>query len=48
MKDKKRDKRVRDRDPSSEESLKIGEVSKHQETVSPAGLGEVLESQRAT
>ena len=24
------------------------EVSKHQETLSPAGLGEVFESQRAT
>ena len=28
--------------------FKKGEVSKHQETFSPAGLGRVLESQRAT
>ena len=37
-KDKKRDKRGRDGDPSREGSLKRGEVSKHQETHSPAGL----------
>ena len=48
MKDKKRDKRGRERDPSEEGSLKRGEVSKHQETLSLAGLWEVLESQRAT
>ena len=47
-KDKKRDKRGRDGDPSQEGSLKSGEVSKHQETLSPAGLWGVLESQRAT
>ena len=38
MKDKKRDKRGRDEDLSQEGSLKRGEVSKHQETHSPAGL----------
>jgi len=48
IKDKKRDKRVRDGDPSREGSLKRGEVSKHQKTLSPAGLWGVLESQRAT
>ena len=48
MKDKKRDKRGRDEDLSQEGSLKRGEVSKHQETLSPAGLSGVLESQRAT
>ena len=47
IKDKKRDKRVRDGDPSQGGSRKT-EVSKHQETLSPAGLWEVLESQRAT
>ena len=47
MKDKKRDKRGRDEDPSWEGSLKR-EVSKHQETFSLGGLGGVLESQRAT
>ena len=46
--DKKRDKRVRDRDPSQGGSHKRGEVSKHQETLSLAGLWGVLESQRAT
>ena len=46
MKDKKRDKRGRDEDPSWEGSLKR-EVSKHQETLSPAGLWGVLEFQRA-
>ena len=46
-KDKKRDKRVRDRDPSWGGSHE-GEVSKHQETLSPAGLWEVLESRKAT
>ena len=44
-KDKKRDKRVRDGDPSREGSLKRGEGSKHQKTLSPAGLWGVLESQ---
>ena len=48
IKDKKRDKRVRDRDPFQGGSLKRGEVSKHQETLSLAGLWGVLESQRAT
>ena len=46
--DKKRDKRVRDRDPSQGGSDKRGEVSKHQETLSLVGLWGVLESQRAT
>ena len=45
---KKRDKRVRDGDPSWGGSRDGGEVSKHQETLSPAGLCSVLESQRAT
>ena len=44
--DKKRDKRGRDGDLSREGSLKK-EVSKHQETLSPAGLWRALESQRA-
>ena len=48
IKDKKRDKRVRDRDPFQEGSLKRGEVSKHQETLSPLGLWGVLESLTAT
>ena len=47
IKDKKRDKRGRDGDPSQEESLKR-EVSKHQETLSPVGLWGVLGSQKAT
>ena len=47
IKDKKRDKRGRDRDQSREGSLKR-EVSKHQETLSLAGLWGVLQSQRAT
>ena len=48
IKDKKRGKRVRDGDPSREGSLKRGEVSKHQETLSPASLWGVLETQRVT
>ena len=48
IKDKKREKRVRDGDPSQEGSLKKGEVSKHQETLSLGGLWGVLESQKAT
>ena len=48
IKDKKRDKRVRDGDPSRDGSLKRGEVYKHQETLSLAGLWGVLESQRTT
>ena len=47
IKDKKGDKRVRDGDPSQGGSCER-EVSKHQETLSPAGLWGVLESQRAT
>ena len=48
IKDKKRDKRVRDGDPSRGRSPKRGEVSKHQETLSLVGLWGVLESQRET
>ena len=48
MKDKKRDRRRRDGDLSPEGSLKRGEVSKHQETLSSPGLWGVLESQEAT
>ena len=48
IKDKKRDKRVRDGDPCGGGSNKRGEVSKHQETLSPAALWGVLGSQRAT
>ena len=47
IKDKKRDKRVRDRDPSQGGSRKKV-VSKHQETLSPVDLWGVLESQRVT
>ena len=47
IKDKKRDKRVRDRDPSWGGSRERGDVSKHQETLLPVGLWGVLESQRA-
>ena len=43
-KDKKRDKRVRDRDLSWGGSREGGEFSKHQETLSLAGLGEVFKS----
>ena len=42
------DKRIRVRDPSQGGSREGGEVSKHQETLSPMGLWGVLESQRAT
>ena len=48
IKDKKRDKRVRDGDLSQGGSHEGGEVSKHQETLSPAGMWGVLESQRVT
>ena len=48
IKDKKKDKRVRDGDPSRRGSCKRGEVSENQKTLSPAGLWGVLESQRAT
>ena len=37
IKDKKRDKRVRDGDPSQKGSREGGEVSKHQETFSLGG-----------
>ena len=47
IKDKKGDKRARDGDPFRKGVL-IEEVSKHQETLALAGLGEVFESQRAT
>ena len=47
IKDKKRDKTIRDGDPSQEGSLNR-EVSKYQETLSLVVLGEVFESQRAT
>ena len=43
IKDKKRDKRAKDR-----KGVLIEEVSKHQETLTLAGLGEVFESRRAT
>ena len=43
-----RDKTVRDGDPSQGGSCEGGEVSKHQETLSQAGLWGVVESQRAT
>ena len=46
IEDKKRDKRVRDGDPSRRGSHKREEVSKHQDTLSLAGLWGVLESQR--
>ena len=48
IKDKKRDKRVRYGDPSRGGSCEGGEISKHQETLSPLGLWGVLESQMAT
>ena len=48
IKDKKRDKRVRDGDPSWGGSREGGEVSKQQDTLSPVGLWGVLESQRPT
>ena len=48
IKDIKRDKRGRDRDLSREGSLKRGQVSKHQETLSPARLWGVLETQTTT
>ena len=48
MIDKKRYKRVRDGDPSQEGRLNRGKVSKHQKTLSLAGLGEVFEVQKAT
>ena len=47
IKDKKRDKRARDGDPSWKGVL-IEEVSKHQETLTLEALGEVFKSQRAT
>ena len=49
IKDKKRDKRVKDdRDPSWGGNHEGGEVSTQQETLSSAGLWGVLESQKAT
>ena len=48
IKDKKRDKIVRGRDSSWGGSFEGGEVSKHEETLSVAGLWGVLESQRIT
>ena len=47
MKDKKRDKRVRNGDLAQGGSCKR-EVSKHRETFSLAGLWGVLKSQKAT
>ena len=46
IKDKKKDKKVKDGDPFWEGRLNRGDISKHQETLSLAGLGE-FESQRA-
>ena len=46
IKDKKRDKRVRDGDPFQGGSCERGAFSKHQEILSLAGLWGVLESQR--
>ena len=46
IKDKKRVKRVRNGDPPQGGSCEGGEVYKHQETLSPAGLWGSLESQR--
>ena len=48
IKNKKRDKRVRDGDPSQGGSREKEKVSNHQETLSTVGLWGVLESQRAT
>ena len=47
IKDKKRDKKDRDRDPSWRGTHERGEVSKHQETFSPEGLWGILEYLRA-
>ena len=47
IKDKKRDKRVSDEDPSQGRSCE-GEVSKCQETLSLVGLWGVLDSHKAT
>ena len=46
IKDKKRDKRAKDGDPSGKGVLL--EEAKHQETLALAGLGEVSESRRET
>ena len=46
-KDKKRDKRARDGDPPGKGAVTEG-VSKHQEALALAGLGEVFKSRRAT
>ena len=48
IKDKKRDKRLRDGDPSWGGNREGGEVSRQQEAFSQVGLWGVLESQRAT
>ena len=48
IKDKKRSKTVKDGDLYWGGSCEEGEVSKHQETLSPVGLWGVLGSQRAT
>ena len=48
IKDENRDKGFRDGDPSWEGSHKREEVPKHWETLLPAGLWGVFESQRAT
>ena len=48
IKDKKRDKSVRDGDLPQEGGHKTGDLSKHQETLSLVDLWGVLESQRAT
>ena len=48
IKDKKRDNRVRDGDPSWGGTCEGGEVSEHQETLSLACLWGVLESQWVT
>ena len=50
IKDKKRDKRAKDGDPSLHpgKGVLIEEVSKHQETLTLVGLGEVFEFPKAT
>ena len=48
IKDKKRDKRARDGDPSRGGSREGGEVSKEQETLSLAGPWGILKSQKST
>ena len=48
IKDKKKDKRVKNGERSQGGSCKRGEVFKHQETLLPVGLWGILEFQRAT